>query len=92
MGRLYKGVLGHDVILWIISDIGGERDTYRVLEFTGPRVKGIGIDGRTTICNVSVQIGAKFGIFEPDEKTIKYVKSRTTEPFEVVKSDPDADL
>ncbi|MDO8687768.1 MAG: aconitase/3-isopropylmalate dehydratase large subunit family protein [Dehalococcoidales bacterium] len=90
-GRLQKGVVGRDVILWIISDIGGERGNYRVLEFTGPGIKGIGIDGRTTICNVSVQIGAKSGIVEPDEVTIEYVKSRTKEPFEVVKSDPDAD-
>ena len=91
-GSLQKGVVGRDVILWVINDIGGERGNYRVLEYSGPAVKDIGIDGRTTICNVSVQIGAKSGIFEPDERTIEYVKSKTSEPFEVVKSDPDAEF
>ncbi|MFC1981038.1 aconitase/3-isopropylmalate dehydratase large subunit family protein [Chloroflexota bacterium] len=87
-----EGVLSKDLILWIISDIGAERANYRVLEFFGPGVKTIGVEGRMTLCNVPVQIGAKSAIVEPDEKTVVYVKSRTAQPFEVVKSDPDADF
>lgn len=91
-GSLPKGVLSRDVILWIINDIGAERANYRVLEFTGSGVRQIGIEGRMTLCNVPVQIGAKSAIVEPDEKTIYYVKSRSEEPFEMVISDPDADF
>lgn len=91
-GSLPKGVFSRDLVLWIISDIGAERANYRVLEFTGPALKEIEIEGRMTLCNVPVQIGAKSAIMAPDEKTIEYVRLRSNEPFEVIRSDPDADF
>ncbi|MFC2002026.1 aconitase/3-isopropylmalate dehydratase large subunit family protein [Chloroflexota bacterium] len=91
-GSLPKGVLSRDAILWIIGDIGAERADYRVIEFTGPGLKEMGIAGRMTLCDVCPEIGAKSAIAEPDEKTIDYVKARIKEPFEVLKSDPDAEF
>ena len=89
-GSLRKGVFSRDLISWIISDIGAERGNYRVLEFTSPAINNIEIEARMTLCNVPPQIGAKSAIVTPDEKAINYVKARSNEPFEVVRSDPDA--
>ncbi len=91
-GSLPPGLASRDLVLWIIGDIGPERANYRVLEFCGSGAQSLSVESRMTLCNVPVQIGAKSAIVEPDEKTIDYVKSRSGEPFEIVRSDPDAEF
>ena len=60
------------------------------MEFTGSTISGLSIEARMTITNMAIEAGGKSGIMEPDDKTLKYVKARTKEKFEVIKSDEDA--
>jgi 3-isopropylmalate/(R)-2-methylmalate dehydratase large subunit len=90
VGNFQKFVTPKDLILKMIGQIKADGAIYKGVEFSGPTVQNMSIDGRMTICNMTVEIGAKNGIIEPDEKTLKYVKSRTSEPFNLVKSDSDA--
>ncbi|MFH1169568.1 MAG: aconitase/3-isopropylmalate dehydratase large subunit family protein [Chloroflexota bacterium] len=89
-GSLPPGLASRDLVLWVISDIGPERANYRVLEFAGSGAQSLSVEARMTLCNVPVQIGAKSAIVEPDEKTTGYVSARSREPFQAVRSDPDA--
>jgi len=91
-GRLQKFVTAKDVILRIIGMIGSDGATYKAMIFSGDVVSEMGIDGRATMCNMSIEAGAKAGIVEPDEKTIQYVRERTSEPFTPLRSDPDAEF
>ena len=91
-GRLPKLVSAKDLILHIIGMIGAGGATYKAMVFAGEAIQSLGIDGRATICNMSVEAGAKAGIVEPDEKTIRYVRERAAEPFNPVKSDEDAEF
>jgi 3-isopropylmalate/(R)-2-methylmalate dehydratase large subunit len=91
-GRLPVGVLCRDVIHWLIKDIGPDNANYRVLEFSGSAFEHIGIDGRMTLCNVPVQIGAKSAIIEPDNITEDYIRTRSSNPVESVRSDQDAEF
>ena len=91
-GRLQKYVYAKDVILHIIGMIGSDGATYKAMIFSGEVVEAMGIAGRATMCNMSIEAGAKAGIVEPDEKTIQYVKARTNKPFTPLKSDPEADF
>ena len=76
-GELQKGVMAKDVILHCIGDIGFDGATYRAMQFQGPGAKGLSMDDRMTIANMAIEAGGKNGIFEPDEKTFKYVDERT---------------
>jgi 3-isopropylmalate/(R)-2-methylmalate dehydratase large subunit len=89
-GTLPKGVTARDVMHFIVSEIGPDGALYRAMEFGGPTVSGMSIDERFTLCNIANHPGAKAAVVNPDEKTIEYVKSRTSEPFEAVSSDSDA--
>jgi len=89
-GRFQNFVTPKDLILDIISRIKADGAIYNGLEFAGPTIGNMSIDGRMVLCNMAVEMGAKTGITEPDETTLNYVKSRTTKPFKPVKSDPDA--
>lgn len=89
-GRFQKFVTPKDLILHIIGKIGADGAIYKAIEFTGPAIREMSISGRLTLCNMVVEMGAKNGMVEPDEKTIEYVKSRTDKPFKIFKSDPDA--
>jgi len=89
-GKIPKFIMGKDIILKIIGDIGVEGATYKTMEYAGEAVRELSIDGRFTLSNMAVEAGAKAGIIEPDEKTVEWVKSRTKEEFQVVRNDPDA--
>ncbi|MBI4296252.1 MAG: 3-isopropylmalate dehydratase large subunit [Chloroflexi bacterium] len=88
-GRLQDLVFSKDVILYVAGRYGVEIAEYKAIEWTGPAIDEMSIDGRLTMGNMSVELGAKFGIFRADQKTIDYVKARTDEEFEPVDSDPD---
>jgi len=90
VGNFQKFVTPKDLILNIIGQIKADGAIYKGVEFSGPTIQNMSIDGRMTICNMTVEMGAKNGIIEPDEKTLKYVKSRTSEPFDLLKSDSSA--
>ncbi len=85
-GRPNRGVFSKDVILYIIGDLGADYCTYKAVEFTGDYIKRLSMDARFTITNMAIEMGAKAGIIEPDEKTFKYLHSAPRR----IKSDRDA--
>ena len=89
-GKKPDFVSAKDMILRIIGDIGVDGATYCAMEFTGEAISALSIDERITICNMAVEAGGKNGIIPPDEKTIAFVKSRTSKPFTPVYGDDDA--
>lgn len=89
-GRFQSFVTPKDLILNIIGQIKADGAIYKGVEFAGPTIGNMSVDGRMVLCNMAVEMGAKTGIIEPDETTSNYVKSRTKEPFKPVESDPDA--
>jgi len=90
-GRLQKGVMAKDMALRMIDTVGHGGATYKSCEFVGPIIHALSIDGRIVLSNMAVEMGAKNGIINPDEKTIEYVKERTNKPFQPIKSDEDAE-
>jgi 3-isopropylmalate/(R)-2-methylmalate dehydratase large subunit len=89
-GKFQKSVAPKDLILHVIGEVGADGANYRAVEFTGSAISGIGMSGRMTICNMTVEMGAKTGLINPDKVTLEYVKTVTDEPFKVLTSDPDA--
>lgn len=89
-GKLNKYVTGKDLILYTIGDIGVDGALYMAMEFTGSAIDELSIEGRLTMANMAIEAGGKNGIMEADDKTIKYVKSRSKKPYLIVKSDKDA--
>ncbi len=89
-GSFQNLVTPKDLTLTIIGRIGADGATYKSVEFTGPTIRDMSVDGRMTLCNMAVEMGAKAGMVEPDEKTMKYVKERTKKAFKPLRSDPDA--
>ena len=90
-GVLPKGVMGKDVILRFIGDIGSDGATYRAMEFCGSAVRALPMSERLTMCNMAIEAGGKNGIIAADEKTLEYVRGRTSKPFRCFESDPDAE-
>lgn len=89
-GKLPKGVSSKDVILHIAKDIGSNGATYKSVEFYGDTISDMSVDARLTISNMVVEIGAKVGLMEADEKTLKWVREHSKKEPRPVKSDPDA--
>ena len=75
-GKLQKWVEAKDLILYTIGQIGVDGARYMSMEFTGPVIKNISVEGRLTMANMAIEAGAKNGIFEPDIKVFQYLKSR----------------
>jgi 3-isopropylmalate/(R)-2-methylmalate dehydratase large subunit len=75
-GTIPPLVYGKDIILKLIAGLGVEGADYKSMEFAGPAFKDLSIDSRLTISNMSVEAGAKCGIFPPDEKLIDYFRAR----------------
>ncbi|MCL6120619.1 MAG: 3-isopropylmalate dehydratase large subunit [Deltaproteobacteria bacterium] len=90
-GKPKKWVSGKDLILYLIGQIGVEGANYMALEFTGSTFKHLGMADRLTISNMAIEAGAKSGIFEPDEITENYVKSRAKRDYIFYKSDEGAE-
>ena len=89
-GELPCGVSAKDLILHIIGMVGVDGALYQVMEFTGPTVSQISMDGRFTICNMAIEAGAKTGIFAVDDITRAYVETRAERPWTEYQSDEDA--
>lgn len=89
-GKLPKGVFAKDIILYIIGDMTANGATYQALEFSGSAVSSLDMDGRFTICNMAVELGAKCGFMPVDEKTRSWLKKRTAKKYKVYPADKDA--
>ncbi|MFH1846441.1 MAG: 3-isopropylmalate dehydratase large subunit [Candidatus Omnitrophota bacterium] len=89
-GKLAKGIYSKDVILHIIGDVGADGATYRSVEFYGEVIDSLSVDGRFTISNMAVEMGAKCGLMAADKKTLDWVKRHSSRVIEAVESDSDA--
>jgi 3-isopropylmalate/(R)-2-methylmalate dehydratase large subunit len=89
-GKLGKWVSGKDLILQIIGDIGVDGALYKAMEFAGPAIEKLSMDGRMTMCNMAIEAGGKSGIIEPDDVTKAYVKNRAERKGVYYSSDEDA--
>ncbi len=79
-GKLGKGVLSKDIILYIISKLGTGGGTGYFVEFAGEAIRSLSMEARMTICNMSIEMGARGGMIAPDETTFNYVKGRKFAP------------
>ena len=79
-GALPKGVTAKDIILAIIGEIGTAGGTGHVIEYAGEAIRALSMEGRMTICNMSIEGGARAGMIAPDEKTYDFIKGRPKAP------------
>jgi 3-isopropylmalate/(R)-2-methylmalate dehydratase large subunit len=100
-GRLPEGVTAKDIILAIIGEIGTAGGTGYVIEYAGDAIRSLSMEGRMTVCNMSIEGGARAGMIAPDETTFAYIKDRPRAPkgrdwdlarayWETLRSDEDA--
>ncbi|MHC1590998.1 MAG: 3-isopropylmalate dehydratase large subunit [Candidatus Helarchaeales archaeon] len=89
-GSIPELICGKDIMLKLISEIGVDGATYKAVEFQGEVAARLTMDDRMTMSNMAIEMGAKAGLFEPDQKTVEWLKNRVNRPYEMVKSDPDA--
>jgi len=79
-GDLAKGVTAKDVILYIIAQLGTGGGTGHFVEYAGSTITDLGMEGRMTICNMSIEMGARGGMIAPDDKTFDYLRGKTFAP------------
>jgi len=102
-GTLKKGVFAKDLILYIISQLGTTGGTGYLVEFTGDTFENLTMEGRMTVCNMAIEMGARAGLIAPDETTFAYLKGRphvpqgadfdrAVEQWRQFKSDPGAEF
>ena len=100
-GALPFGVTAKDLILALIGQIGAAGGTGYAVEYAGSAIRDLPVEGRLTICNLSIELGAKMGLIAPDEKTFEYIRGRAYAPkgemwdravaaWRQLPSDPDA--
>lgn len=79
-GQLPEGVTAKDIVLAIIGEIGTAGGTGYVIEYAGEAIRSLSMEGRMTICNMSIEGGARAGLIAPDETTFAYIKGRPKAP------------
>ena len=79
-GALGEGVGAKDIILAIIGEIGTAGGTGHVIEYAGEAIRGLSMEGRMTVCNMTIEAGARAGLIAPDAKTFAYLKDRPKAP------------
>ncbi|HJT69215.1 MAG TPA: 3-isopropylmalate dehydratase large subunit [Terriglobales bacterium] len=79
-GNLPEGVTAKDLVLAIIGKIGTDGATGHVIEYAGEAVRALSMEGRMTVCNMSIEAGARAGMIAPDETTFAYIKGRSFAP------------
>ena len=91
-GELNFSIAPKDIILNIIGEIGIAGATYKTAEFCGDTIENMGVEGRATMCNMAIEMGAKNGIMEPNKEVIDYIKNRTgKKDLNIVTSDVNSD-
>ena len=102
-GKLQKGVTAKDIILYIISQISTGGATGYFVEYAGPAIEALSMEGRMTICNMSIEMGARGGLIAPDDTTFEYLEQIPTignnpdfysllKKWHLLKSDPGAEF
>ena len=100
-GQPGKGITPKDLILHLIGRVGASAGTGHAIEYAGEAIRAMDVEGRMTICNLSIELGAKIGFVAPDETTFRYVEGRRFAPkgkafdaalahWRSLSSDPDA--
>ena len=89
-GRLGEGVYSKDLILFLIGDVTADGATYMAAEYGGEAVADLSIEARFTISNMAIEMGAKCGLMEADQKTVEWVQQHSRKEFKPVFADPDA--
>jgi 3-isopropylmalate/(R)-2-methylmalate dehydratase large subunit len=100
-GELAKGVTAKDVVLYIIAKISASGGTGYFIEYAGSTIRSLSMEGRMTVCNMSIESGARGGLIAPDQTTFDYIKGREFAPsgadfdqaverWKLLKSDDDA--
>ncbi len=89
-GNLSPGVYSKDLVLYIIGQVSADGATYRSVEFTGPAISTLSMDARFTISNMAVEMGAKAGLMEADEKTMEWAARYGKNNFKPVSADSNA--
>jgi len=79
-GRLARGVTAKDVVLFMIRSIGTDGASGHVIEYTGETIRGLTMEERMTVCNMSIEAGARAGMIAPDETTYAYLEGRAFAP------------
>src|SRR5579864_6578559 len=98
VGSLPPGVTAKDMVLGAIGQIGIDGGVGHVLEYAGDSIEALSMEGRMTICNMSIEAGARAGMVAPDETTFEYLRGRPAAPAETpdewreLRSDPDAEF
>ena len=99
-GRLPFGVSAKDLILWLIGQISTSGGTGYCIEYTGSAIRALSMEERMTVCNMTIEAGARSGLIAPDEKTFEYLRDRpfvpedfdaAVEQWKKLPSDPGAD-
>lgn len=90
-GRLGRYVMGKDVILHIIGDIGVDGALYKAMEFYGSAITSLSLADRISICNMAIEAGAKAGIVPPDKKVFDYLRGRVKGTYKPVYADKNAE-
>jgi 3-isopropylmalate/(R)-2-methylmalate dehydratase large subunit len=80
MANCPKGVTAKDIILAIIGEIGTAGGTGYVIEYAGEAIRALSMEGRMTVCNMTIEGGARAGLIAPDEKTYAYIKGARARP------------
>ncbi|WP_421221047.1 3-isopropylmalate dehydratase large subunit [Aeromonas enteropelogenes] len=79
-GKLSDGISAKDVVLAIIGKVGHAGGTGYVVEFAGEAIEGLTMEGRMTVCNMAIELGAKAGMIAPDQTTIDYIRGKEFAP------------
>jgi 3-isopropylmalate/(R)-2-methylmalate dehydratase large subunit len=79
-GAIQNGVVSKDIILFIIAQISASGATGYFVEYAGSAIRALSMEARMTICNMSIEMGARGGIIAPDETTYAYIKGRPFAP------------
>ncbi len=89
-GKVPNYPVAKDVILYLAGQYGDDFAQYKAIEYTGQAAQELSIDGRMCLADHAVEVGGKFGFFQCDQKTVDYVKSKTSLPYEPIEADSDA--
>jgi 3-isopropylmalate/(R)-2-methylmalate dehydratase large subunit len=79
-GELNKGVVSKDIVLYVLAKISASGATGYAVEFAGSAIRSLSMEARMTICNMSIEMGARCGMIAPDETTFEYIKGRKFAP------------
>ena len=89
-GQLPAGVYSKDLILFLIGQVTADGATYMAAEYTGEAIAALSVDARFTIANMAIEMGAKAGLMEADDKVLAWVREHGNGNFEAVSPDPEA--